>query len=620
MKKFLATSAIVLIAAVLLGATGDIPVKFINGAAPSNAPCTFTGQLAVDAVTGLGAWVCRTPGDATGAVWVSVMGGQRAAQPLPSSTDRQQASSGGIVANPYSTLIYDSTQLILGARGLARDDNGTMWGTAGNAPCTVGVVGCADATTDTIQTATIRDIAAAGATKYQRTTAVADTLDASFCRENASPFAACSNTGTCTLTIGGAHSIAGVLCAYSASTYGLCEPVGVESYSSCTANTSNLLSLTNSPLQEGTARYSHAIYDSAHAGELYYKMLAQSILNAPEELVYVPPVSLIANGGAVADCTGWTDTSGGAANAAAIQDPPFGGVNGSMVLRTCFSDAGEDLITPAMTTVAGRTYVARGYVRQNHTAAENLTITARAVDDEEVLTQEVYQVSGSVIQEWPSRVTTKARQCYSGCTIIVKFVAVDTSTEIIFSHDGAAYAAADSWIAYPSETDSLALNPLFPRYSLAGIRVEGDSRSIAANNGLIAAFDAALSTLSFPRPDLALEYPVESVSTAVGGRSLTSLIDTELYSTIDDAVPSSITLLFLGVNDMGAYGSSDLATKVRQVTRRIRQSGSRPLWIAEPTYRADTTVDYCAAGATNCGVVAWELIDLMQITEPEELH
>jgi hypothetical protein len=532
-----------------------------------------------------------------------------------------QAASGTVRPHPYSTLVLDATQLFVPSRGGPRDDDGSMYTTQ-----------TANAFTDFINSSTIFDVSAGtGGEEYNRTVTAGNAADTSFCRDNAT-FATCSDTGaTCVDTTNGNSTLPMVFCATAD---GLCELYGVNSYGGCNGGSALLSSNTTSSAGGvGAGKVQHAMPDGTHGGELFYRMLSQMIVNASWEQTFVPITNMISNGHAPTNCAGWTETGGGAAGTnSAVAIPTGGGVNNGINRISCYqipAVANEELFTPPMTTVVGRTYVARGIAGVNEVIAGTMQVRAVRTDTSaDLAVQETYKVSGGRVTKLTGGSTTYKRECLGGCFFIVKFVAETTSSAISFENNtgGTAAIGGDSWVGFPDETGSTELTPLFPPYTSASVRFETDSRGNGAYR-LPYQFDylfTAAGSLLSPRSDLKQEHSAVSMSGWRSGRKLKDLIDGyENFGSIESAPRHHpLTVIQLGVNDYSQAGDSmaTLQDHIVNITRRVRARGSRPMYVTEPPWRSDTTTTTCVSGTTNCGVLNELLHDDLIFTNPSELH
>lgn len=593
-------------------------------------------------------------GGAGTAAGLVVVGGSSKAPDLPSNVSLWEPSSGGVPPNPYSTLVLDSKIFFAAARGGVADTDGSMWfgqynpictaaGTpwpccsgAGTGSCTGPGAGVRDATSDWIRQDGTLSFQAAGATKYNRQTTAANAADTWFCGDNVT-FAPCSTGASCveSLTLG---DEAGVFCETST---GLCEPVAASDYLGCNS-ASETLQFTTPPYGEGAGTFQKALPDGIHDSQQLARMKAQALLLWPSDMFIVPPVNGINNGGTVTDCTGWiksSDGTGSGLNVAAVSRPS--GYTGGAIRAGCSaSGAGQKLLTGVQNVKAGRWYFARGYTRLNETGAQTLTVQAvNATTPWAAITgtQKTYMVKGARLVDLASQTTARDRECYGSCYMLVIYRPdADGQVRISFSGSSTGVVAASNWIGGEREQQSSALVPLQPASTLASWRFETDSRGDAVTE-IIGEFDAIISA-GILRPGLRLAAPATDVSRAEAGRRLeymvcdaaapsalctvptTDDVEYENYSTVDAANETSLTVLQLTVNDVAQGATANtIRQRIHAATQRIRATGSRPLYILEPPYRADTTFNQCAS-SSNCGVLIEDVNAQVLFTYPEELH
>lgn len=515
--------------------------------------------------------------------------------------------------NPKSTLILDTRIFFSVARGGNRDDDGTMWTGPDTANDQYDFIN--DSTTAT---------ASNTATVYVRS--VTNTEDTLFCRDTAASYSVCSTGATCVSTIQGVDdSIPLVWCD---DTTGLCEGLGASAYSGCNSATNNI-TFVGGPTTANAGTIQHAMPDGVSPGSLLSKLVAQTILAGTVELLEYPvstTSNLIANGHATSNATGWTDVGAGTAAYDAAEAIPANMQNGNwynggvaLTGRTLATDA---LLSPTMTTVVGKWYVARGFARLNSTATTD-DIVVQAIDASAgtaLATQVTYRVVGSKYKTLTSGTTDLDRECYGGCYFIVKFLASDVDTQIsIGSNAGTGNIYADDWIGMEAPTDQLSLTPLFPNNGGIALRVEGDARANSSSE-IAGAIETAVSA-GVPRADFALLDDLFTANTlAIGGRTAQSLVTLGFPSITLGTSGGRYVVVQLGLNDIGSRTPAQVVGDYQDITNKIRQVGGRPILVLESPFRGNTTLTTCESGSENCTTTIDEIADLLKHSTTGVLH
>lgn len=537
------------------------------------------------------------------------LAGNASPGPETQSIVMQVADANGNSPNPLSTLVLDSKMFFGASRGAVRDDDGSIWTTA-----------TANDATDWIDSVTIVDVDPVDASGVALTPSGANDLDLLFCRDTAASYAPCSDTGaTCTNTGSTAMREAGVFCATAT---GLCEPVGIDVYGGCNTASSVNISIANRVSDVTAGTIQKALPDGVHGETSYYTMVAQTILNASMELVYVPAQNLVsgdADGGA---CTGWTVFGAGAVAIDSAATAP--GTVGDPITNTACqytsrTAATDKLATPSITALAGGYYAARGYIRLNDVGTDILTVQAvDATTGTAHTNQRAFIQRGPVLTELTSGALAAGRTCYEYCLFIVVWqtdAGSAASRIAAYTDAGTDRIDMDNWIAFPKEAQTLALTPLFSRDSVASVRVESDSRGDGVTR-LMQMLETAFSA-GFTRPDLFPAFDISDRSYSLSGRSLDDVVNSETFSTIDAATPTKLTVVQLGVNDWSDGDTASVFVDLYQtVAQRIRQTGSRPLIITEPPWRSNTSITSCRSGTINCGAHFEDISDELIFADP----
>lgn len=536
------------------------------------------------------------------------LAGNASPGPETQSITMQVADANGNSPNPLSTLVLDSKMFFGASRGAVRDDDGSIW-----------TSGTANAVTDWIKSSTTVSVTPT-ATLTTLTPAGANDWDLLFCRDSAASYVPCSNTGAgCTNTGSTAYPEAGVFCATDT---GLCEPVGSTTFNGCNSGASATVGLTNRLSTTSAGTFQKALPDGVHGSASYYTMVAQTILNASMELVYVPAKNLVsgdADGGA---CTGWTVFGAGAVSIDSAATAP--GTVGDPITNTACqytsrTAAADKLATPSITALAGGYYAARGYIRLNDAGTNILTVQAvDATTGTAHTNQRAFIQRGPVLTELTSGALAAGRTCYEYCLFIVVWqtdAGSAASRIAAYTDAGTDRIDMDNWIAFPKEAQTLALTPLFSRDSVASVRVESDSRGDGVTR-LIQMLETAFSA-GFTRPDLFPAFDISDRSYSLSGRSLDDVVNSETFSTIDAATPTKLTVVQLGVNDWSDGDTASVFVDLYQtVAQRIRQTGSRPLIITEPPWRSNTSITSCRSGTINCGAHFEDISDELIFADP----
>jgi len=562
-------------------------------------------------------WVFNgTNGTAVGWDRVNDMRGMRS----PMNVSLQDCNAAGTICpNPYGAFIIDTHVFWASVPGGLRDTNGSNYETD-----------TADDVTDFVQSSQAAVVAST--TTFTTNTAaqwatslnaLPDTFDPGICRLNGAgapaSYAPCTaddgNGNLCQKTLASGNPVALVMRDVDTGYY---WPLAINGYNGCNAAQPNQISVSNGfPVATATNdQIQFALTDGLHGGTFYHRWMAQLILTASEEFAFYPASNLLPNGYAETDCSAgtWAENGGGTIDnpvldvtSSAVSTYAVRGMGCNLSARAANTDSMD---TEAFSTVAGRVYVAKGYVRINSLSnAPQLEVIDNGGTALTGASVTAWHILGATPIEWSSE-SGSAAECFAWCYVIIKFRAgaSQTSAKIRLSTTaGTANIAMDEWVAFPSPTQNMQLNPLL-KDGVIALRIEGDSRSDATTDpDLPYELDNELANV---RPNLSFADSVINRISASGGRMLYDIVNGS-YSTIRGQV-SDYTIIYLGVNDAiqdktvaqfaGTGVTAATSGYMLSTVREVRKSGSIPIIITDIPYAGNVdsgnVATWCNGG--NC--------------------